>query len=164
MRRVASAFALVMLVAAIAMHAQARPSSATLPLFLYAAEGPLRKTSSATLPFAVQYVWPHPSTKFLYVAWSNGMQGDRHGINAYRVDPVTGALSPHGAPIEIRHRPVHLTLDANATHVLVAYNNPSSLSVHTLNADGTLGAEVKQPAPLDQGIYGHQIRVHPSNT
>ena len=60
MRRVASAFALVMLVAAIAMHAQARPSSATLPLFLYAAVGPelstyavhaaegsLRKTSSA---------------------------------------------------------------------------------------------------------------------
>jgi hypothetical protein len=36
--------------------------------------------------------------------------------------------------------------------------------VHTLNADGTLGVEVKQPAPLDQGIYGHQIRVHPSNT
>ena len=177
MRRVASALAIVMLVAAIAMHAQSPSPSATLPLFLYAAVGPelstyavhaaegsLRKTSSATLPFAVQYVWPHPSTKFLYVAWSNGMQGDRHGINAYRVDPVTGALSPHGAPIEIRHRPVHLTLDANATHVLVAYNNPSSLSVHTLNADGTLGAEVKQPAPLDQGIYGHQIRVHPSNT
>ncbi len=51
----------------------------------------------------------------------------------------------------------------NATHVLVAYNNPSSLSVHDLNADGTLGAEVKQPAPLDGGIYAHQIRVHPSN-
>ena len=58
---------------------------------------------------------------------------------------------------------MHLTLDANATHVLVAYNNPSSLSVHALNADGTLGAEVKQPAPIDGGIYAHQIRVHPSN-
>jgi 6-phosphogluconolactonase len=58
---------------------------------------------------------------------------------------------------------VHLTLDANATHVLVAYNNPSGLSVHTLNADGTLGAEVKQPAPLESGIYAHQVRVHPSN-
>ena len=43
--------------------------------------------------------------------------------------------------------------------MLVAYNNPSGLSVHTLNADGTLGAEVKQPAPLDGGIYAHQIRV-----
>ena len=25
------------------------------------------------------------------------------------------------------------------------------------------GAEVKQPAPIDGGIYAHQIRVHPSN-
>ena len=58
---------------------------------------------------------------------------------------------------------MHLTVDANATHVLVAYNNPSGLSVHNLKADGTLGAEVKQPAPLDGGIYAHQIRVHPSN-
>jgi 6-phosphogluconolactonase len=121
------------------------------------------KTSSVTLPFAVQYVWHHSSSRFLYVAWSNGMQGDRHGISAYRIDTATGALHLHGQAIEIRHRPVHLTLDANATHVLVAYNNPSGLSVHNLNADGTLGAEVKQPAPIDSGIYAHQIRVHPSN-
>ena len=154
----------------------AQTPSPNPPVFLYAAVGPelatygvgasngtLTKTSSVTLPFAVQYVWPHPSTRFLYVAWSNGMQGDRHGITAYRIDTATGALSPHGQPIEIRHRPVHLTLDADATHVLVAYNNPSSLSVHDLNADGTLGSEVKQPAPIDGGIYAHQIRVHPSN-
>ena len=146
------------------------------PVFLYAAvgaelvtyavdsaQGMLTKTSSVTLPFAVQYVWHHPSTRFLYVAWSNGMQGDRHGVTAYRVDKATGALSMHGKPIEIRHRPVHLTLDANATHVLVAYNNPSGLSVHNLNGDGTLGVEVAQPAQLDGGIYAHQIRVHPSN-
>ena len=58
---------------------------------------------------------------------------------------------------------MHLTVDANATHVLVAYNNPSGLSVHNLNADGTLGGEVTQPASIDGGIYAHQIRVHPSN-
>jgi 6-phosphogluconolactonase (cycloisomerase 2 family) len=142
---------------------------------LYAATGPelsvyavdihdaaLTKTSSVALPFAVQYAWPHPSNRFLYVAWSNGMQGDRHGITAYQVDPVTGALKTHGQAIEIRYRPVHLTVDANATHVLVAYNSPSRLSVHRLNSDGTIGAEVKQ-GPLDTGIYAHQIRVHPSN-
>ena len=163
-------------VIAVAVGAAQTPSP-NPPVFLYAAVGPelstyavsasygsLRNTSSVTLPFAVQYVWHHSSTRFLYVAWSNGMQGDRHGVTAYRVDTATGALSPHGQAIEIRHRPVHLTLDANATHVLVAYNNPSSLSVHNLNADGTLGSEVKQPAPLDGGIYAHQIRVHPSNT
>ena len=103
-----------------------------------AANATLTKGSSVTLPFAVQYAWPHPSKKFLYVAWSNGMQGDRHGVTAYRID-ATGSLAPHGPSIEIRHRPVHLTLDANATHVLIAYNNPSGLSVHSLNADGSLG-------------------------
>jgi 6-phosphogluconolactonase (cycloisomerase 2 family) len=155
-----------------ALQAQSKPG----PLVLYAAtgaelatysvdaaRGTLSKTSSVMLPFAVQYVWHHPTKKFLYVAWSNGMQGDRHGVSAYRVDPAGGALRLHGQPIEIRHRPVHVTLDANATHLLVAYNNPSSLSVHTVNADGTLGAEVRQPAPIDGGIYAHQIRVHPSN-
>jgi hypothetical protein len=35
--------------------------------------------------------------------------------------------------------------------------------VHELKPDGTLGAEVKQPAPLDGGIYAHQVRVSPSN-
>jgi 6-phosphogluconolactonase len=162
-------------VAAIAIGA-AQEHAPSSSVFLYAAVGPelstyavmshdgsLRKASSVDLPFAVKYVWPHPSKRFLYAAWSNGMQGDRHGVTAYRIDAASGALSPHGPAIEIRHRPVHLTVDADATHVLVAYNVPSSLSVHTLNRDGTLGAEVKQPAPIDGGIYAHQIRVHPSN-
>ena len=173
MRRI---FLVIFSVAAVLVGAAQTPT-ANGPLFLYAAVGPelstyavsptqgaLTKTSSVTLPFAVQYVWHHPSTRFLYAAWSNGMQGDRHGVTAYRVDKATGALALHGKPIEIRHRPVHLTVDANATHALVAYNNPSGLSVHHLNADGTLGAEVPQPAQLDGGVYAHQIRVHPSNT
>jgi 6-phosphogluconolactonase len=172
MRRLAL---VVFSVLAVAVGAAQAPLAKS-PVFLYAAVGPelstyavtaadgtLTKTSSVMLPFAVQYVWHHPSTRFLYAAWSNGMQGDRHGVTAYRVDKATGALSAHGQAIEIRNRPVHLSLDANATHVLVAYNNPSGLSVHSLNADGTLGAEVKQPAALDGGIYAHQIRVHPSN-
>ena len=158
------------------LPATARAQAHRAPVVLYAAVGPelityavnatdasVTRASSVTLPFAVQYAWPHPAKTFLYVAWSNGMQGDRHGITAFRIDARTGALAPHGPPIEIRHRPVHLSLDPDATHVLVAYNNPSSLSVHHLNADGTIGAEVKQPEPVDGGIYAHQIRVHPSN-
>jgi 6-phosphogluconolactonase len=128
-----------------------------------ATDGSLNKVGSVTVPFAVQYVWPHPSRKFFYVAWSNGMQGDRHGVSAFRVDQATGGLAPLGTPIELRHRPVHLTVDANATHALVAYNNPSGLTVHELHADGTLGAEVTQPHPLDAGIYAHQVRVDPAN-
>ena len=153
-------------------HAQTRDARLVMyaavgaELITYAVNGAdasLNRSSSVTLPFPVQYAWTHPAKRFLYVAWSNGMQGDRHGITAFTIDAGTGALTPHGKPIDIRHRPVHLTLDANAKHVLVAYNNPSSLSVHQLKSDGTFGAEVKQPEPLDSGIYAHQIRVHPSN-
>jgi 6-phosphogluconolactonase (cycloisomerase 2 family) len=159
-----------------AAGARAVAASGETREILYAATGPelaqysvnavdasLTRAGSVTLPFAVQYVWPHPSKKFLYVAWSNGMQGDRHGVTAFRIDRATGALAPHGAPIELRHRPVHLTVDSNATHVLIAYNNPSGVSVHDLKADGTLGAEVKQQGDLDAGIYAHQVRVDPAN-
>ena len=80
-----------------------------------------------------------------------------HGATACR---ATGTASPPfvwirrvarcrymGHSIEIRHRPVHLSLDANASHVLVAYNNPSSLSVHTSERRRHPWLEVEQPAP-----------------
>src|SRR4051812_15170974 len=66
---------------------------------LNTADATLTKVDSVTVPFAVQYVWPHPSKKFVYVAWSNGMQGDRHGVSAFRVDRSTGALTPRGTAI-----------------------------------------------------------------
>jgi 6-phosphogluconolactonase (cycloisomerase 2 family) len=47
--------------------------------------------------------------------------------------------------------------------VLVAYNDPSGVTVHRLNADGTIGALVNQPNALDTGIYAHQVRVDASN-
>ena len=40
---------------------------------------------------------------------------------------------------------------------------PSGVTVHRLNADGTIGALVNQPSMLDMGIYAHQVRVDPSN-
>jgi len=84
-------------------------------------------------------------------------------VSAFRVDPGTGALQPIGKPVSLPSRPIHVTVDIPGTHVLVAYNDPSSITVHRLNADGTIGAPVKQPAPLDTGIYAHQVRVNPSN-
>lgn len=154
-------------------HAQA-PKSAGKPV-LYAAVGArltryevdvtsaaLAEKDAITLPEAVQYVWTAPSKKFLYVAWCNGIQGKHAGVSAFRIDPATGALTPHGQPMMLAHRPVHLTVDPSATHVLVAYNNPSGVTAHELKPDGTLGAEVKPPAPLDGGVYGHQVRVDPA--
>ncbi len=46
---------------------------------------------------------------------------------------------------------------------MTAFNLPSSVTVHRINRDGTIGALVTQPAPLDTGIYAHQILATPDN-
>ena len=132
----------------------------------------LTKRASVTLPANVQYAWPHPSKPILYVAWSNGgpvgagsappPSGNQHGVTAFRIDPASGALHPLGQPVALLARPIHISVDPAGTHVLIAYNNPSGLTVHRLNPDGTIAEQVKQPAGLDFGIYAHQIRVDPS--
>jgi 6-phosphogluconolactonase (cycloisomerase 2 family) len=123
----------------------------------------LVRRESLTVPDNIQYAWPHPSREFLYVAWSNGAGAGHHGVTAFRLDRKSGALSQHGKPVTLAERPVHITVDIPGTHLLAAYSDPSGLSVHTLAPDGTIGGEVKQPAPIDVGIYGHQVRVDPSN-
>lgn len=154
---------------------------------LYAAVGPeltqydvdvgaatLTKRGSLTLPANVQEATPHPSKQYLYIAWSNGgpsnlpqgavaPNGSQHGLSAFRIDPASGALLPHGQPAALPSRPIHVTTDILGTHVLAAYNDPSGVTVHRVEPDGTLGPLVKQTQPLDVGIYGHQIRVDPSN-
>jgi 6-phosphogluconolactonase len=132
----------------------------------------LTKQSSMTLPGFVQEAWVSSTGPLLYVAWSNGGAsyagsgvepvGDKHGITAFRVDS-NGALHMHGAPAAIRARPIYITGDRSARHLLVAYNDPSGISVHALNADGTIGAELPQSGSLDVGVYAHNVRVLPSN-
>jgi 6-phosphogluconolactonase len=126
----------------------------------------LTRRASLALPFKVQYAWPHPTAPYLYAACSNGSPeagGDAHCVVALRRDGGTGALSIHGAPVALPSRPVHMTVDGAGTHAVVAYNRPSSLTVHRIESDGTLGAVVKQHAALDTGIYVHQVRVALTN-
>jgi 6-phosphogluconolactonase (cycloisomerase 2 family) len=129
---------------------------------------------SVTLPANVQEALPHPSRQYLYVAWSNGgpsnipadsvaSSGDQHGLSAFRIDPTSGGLRPYGRPAALPSRPIHVTTDIPGTHVLAAYNNPSGITVHRIEPDGTIGSQVKPAGPLDVGIYGHQVRVDPSN-
>jgi 6-phosphogluconolactonase (cycloisomerase 2 family) len=134
----------------------------------------LVKRGSLTLPANVQEATQHPSKKYLYVAWSNGgpsnlppdsaaPTGSQHGLTAFRIDPASGALLPHGQPTSLPSRPIHVTVDIPGTHVLAAYNDPSGVTVHQIEPDGTIGSQVKEPSGLDVGIYGHQVRVDPSN-
>jgi 6-phosphogluconolactonase len=128
----------------------------------------LAKRGTVMLPANIQYVWPHPSRSYLYAVSSNGgpggLVGDTHRANALIVDPETGALRLHGAAVALPSRPIHTSVDASGAFLLTAYNSPSHVTVHRLNADGTIGAEVAQPQRLDTGIYAHQILAAPGNT
>ncbi len=129
----------------------------------------LTRRGSLTLPANVHYVWPHASRRFLYVASSDsasgigGTVGQRHNVSALRIDPASGALTPHGSPIALPTRPIHMTSDIPSQNLLVAFSNPSGLRVYRINGDGTPGAEIVQQEPLDPGIYGHQVRVSLDN-
>jgi 6-phosphogluconolactonase len=131
----------------------------------------LAKRAAVTLPGGIQYGWPHPSRRYLYVATSSGGVGiatvpgyppNQHYLLAFRVTPL-GDLSLHGDPIKLRQRPIHACVDAAGEHVLVAYNFPSNVSVHRIKGDGSIGDEVKQDDNLEKGIYFHQIRTTPGD-
>lgn len=128
---------------------------------------------AVTLPANVQEAARHPSNRHLYVAWSSvgasyGASGGaagapRHGVTPFRVNPSSGALTPDGSTLPLRARPIHLTTDVTGAHLLVAYNDPSRVTVHRIQRDGTIGAEMSLSEPLDGGVYGHQVRMLPSN-
>jgi len=72
-------------------------------------------------------------------------------------------LSRLGDDVVLPQRPIHVTTDMSSEHVLIAYNEPSAVSVHRLLPDGRVGTAVRQPRDLDTGIYAHEIRIVPSN-
>jgi 6-phosphogluconolactonase len=126
----------------------------------------LEKRSTVTLPGNVQYAWQHPSRQYFYVVSSGGGPGvasDKNFANVFRIDPATGALMLHGQPVGLPSRPIHTSVDIAGEYLLTAYNEPSSLTVHRINRDGTLGDRVEQPNKLDTGKYAHQIRATPDN-
>ena len=129
----------------------------------------LSRLGSVSTPANIQYAWPHPSRKYLYVVSSSGgpaagdVSGSTHTANAFAIDPASGALKPHGETIKLATRPIHASIDRSGHFLLTAYNNPSGLTVHRINADGTIGEQVEQPNKLDTGIFAHQIRVTPDN-
>jgi 6-phosphogluconolactonase (cycloisomerase 2 family) len=124
----------------------------------------LEELGSLILPANVQYAWPHPSRHCLYVASSNGggrhgPRGDQHHLTACAVDPQSGELAVIGEAVSLPSRPIHLTVDSSATHLLVAFNNPSAIRVYSVNKDGSPGQEIPQPGVIDAGNYAHQVRV-----
>ena len=123
----------------------------------------LTRRALVSLPANVQYAWPHVSRRYLYVATSDsasgmGAAGNTHHVTALRIND-DGSLAPHGASIPLPTRPIHMATDIPSQNILVAFNNPGALRVYRINADATPGAEVKQPGPIDPGIFAHQVRA-----
>jgi 6-phosphogluconolactonase (cycloisomerase 2 family) len=129
----------------------------------------LFKQGTVTVPANIQYAWRHPKKHYLYVVSSSGgpaaggTTGSVHAANAFAIDRANGTLKPHGQTIKLNSRPIHASVDQSGRYLLIAYNNPSNLTVHRINADGTIGDQVEQPNKLDTGIFAHQIRVTPDN-
>src|SRR3954468_7325708 len=154
---VLGAFAVLALTTQVHVHTQRSPA-ASARTFLYAAVGAelaqydvdveqatLTRRGAVTLPANVQEAALHPSRRHLYVAWSNtgASYGSaapaatgHHGITAFRVNDATGTLTAEGAPSPLRSRSIHLTMDRNGSHLIVAYNDPSGITVHRVGADG----------------------------
>ena len=151
-------------------------------LALYAAVGPvltryevdvdgatLTPREGVTLPANIHYVVPHAARHTLYVATSDSSSGSgsivgkTHHLSAFRIDPASGSLTPHGTPATLPSRPIHITCDAASKHVMVAFNRPSELLVFRLNADGSIAGGVAQKEALDAGIFAHQIRITPDD-
>ena len=130
----------------------------------------LDRRATIRVPANVQYCWPHPSRRCLYVATSDrGSAHDQHAarlnhLNALRIDGRTGALSHHGDPVELPSRAVHICLDGHGRYVLSAHNVPKAgITVNRIRADGTIGERIATPHPLDFGIYPHQVRMLPTD-
>ena len=154
----------------------AAAQGAARKLVLYANVGPaltrydvdvenatLTARDSVTTPGGiVQYCWPHRNRRYFYVASSANRPGATdHAVTAYRIDPKSGALTQIGNSISLPARPIHLSLDNESRHILVAFPVPSSLKVYRINPDFTPGAEVPQ-GTMDGGIYAHQILTTPN--
>jgi len=128
----------------------------------------LARRDTLSVPSNVQYAWPHPSRRYLYVSTSDAASGNApnpgtvHRLCAVRVDG-SGALAMHGEPAALPQRPIHNSVDATGAYALTCYNNPSNVTVHRINDDGTVGALVQQATKVDTGIFAHQILTTPGN-
>src|SRR5262245_21814924 len=114
----------------------------------------LTPRASVALPSNVQYVWPQPSRKYLYVSTSDAASGNApnpgkvHRLCAVRID-ANGALALHGDPQPLPQRPIHNSVDHGGAYALTCHNNPSNLTVHRIDRDGTVGPQVLQASKVD---------------
>ena len=124
----------------------------------------LEHNASVKFGLNIQYVWRHPDLSIIYLALSNGgpgNKGTKHQLCACNLNTKDGTIEDIINSITLPYRPLHLSIDHQKKHVLVAYNNPCFVSVHQLESSGAISSLIKQDINLDEGIFGHQIMATP---
>jgi 6-phosphogluconolactonase len=145
---------------------------------LYAAIGPqltryeidveaatLTERGSLRLPSGVQYLWRHGTKPFVYAACSDGgpgKSGSTHFACALKMD-ARGDLALHGEPLPLPWRPLHITLDRESRHALIAFHEPSCFTIHPIREDGTLGPQKGEPV-MGSAKTVHQVLVTPDGS
>ena len=112
----------------------------------------------------IQYIWPSDNGTTIYLALSDGgpgITGSQHHLLACSIDRSSGSIHEMGAYKTVPFRPIHLCLDKIGSHILTAYNNPSALTAHKINEDGSIGSETTRKDDKEVGIFGHQIMISP---
>jgi 6-phosphogluconolactonase len=128
--------------------------------------GSLKLDETLLLPATVQFAVADRAHRHLYVISSNisaTNPGDINVLSAFTIDQKNGWLTALGTPVNLKERPIHLTLDRDGRFALVAYNKSATLSVHPIEKDGQVDAAVEQQQPVHAGIFTHQVTVMPSN-
>lgn len=139
-------------------------TGAKLSSFRFAG-GRLDLVGSVEMPSRVQYAWPHPVLRILYVACADrtpGQVGQPFFLCAMQRGP-DGMLTPLGTAVTLPSRPIHVTTDGSGAHVLTAYSGAPGLTVHRLHEDGAIGDELPRAKDFDFGSSPHQVRVLPSD-
>lgn len=119
----------------------------------------LTEVGTFSVAAPVQYSWQHPSLPLIYVVYSRKV-GDKFfdkGMTVLHITP-DGILTQAFSPTPLEHRPIHVCVEPNGRYLAVAYNLPSSLTIHPIQPDGQVGPALAQAAQLDTGIFAHQVR------
>ena len=119
----------------------------------------------------MQYAWPHPSRRYLYVASSDRVRGElgsKHAISVFRVAD-DGTLAQIGEPLALPYRPIHVTVDASGEWLAVTFNNagtkrgPGAVLVYRIVQGGAAAEPATSDPGTDAGIYPHQARFTRDN-
>lgn len=138
---------------------------AELMVFALDAEtGSLTELQTVSMPASVQYACFTKAGDRIYIALSQSapMARVKADINLIRVHDIgpDGRLSDPVQTVTLDNRPLSIVLDRQARHLLLAYNDPSEVSVHGLDEGGLIGDRLPQD-DLCLGMTVHQVEVSP---